>query len=96
VLSGCVLTGPSPRQVPHIEDFTQTLYGKQIFSTINLVRAYNQIPVHPEDVLKTAIMTPFGLYELLYMTFGLQNVAQTFQRFIDEVDCKAYHIATPT
>ena len=39
----------------------------------------------PDDVPKTAIVTPFGLFEFLRMPFGLRNIAQTFQHFIDQV-----------
>jgi cleavage and polyadenylation specificity factor subunit 1 len=36
------------------------------------------------DIQKTAITTPFGLFEFPYMSFGLRNAAQTFQRFMDD------------
>ena len=51
--------------LPHIQDFNGKLCGMSIFYVVDLVRGFHQIPMALEDVLKTAIITPFGLFEFL-------------------------------
>ena len=71
--------------IPHLQDFSSCLAGSIIFSKIDLVMGYHQIPVWEEDIPKMAIATPFGLYEFILMPFGLKNAAQTFQRMVNKV-----------
>ena len=66
--------------VPHIQDFSSQLAGATMFSNIDLVRGYHQIPVATDDISKTAVITLFGLVEFLRTPFGLKNAAQAFQR----------------
>jgi hypothetical protein len=71
--------------LPSIQDFTANLAGCTVFSKIDLVKGYHQVPMAESDILKTAICTPFGLFEYIFMPFGLKNAAQTFQRLMDKL-----------
>ena len=71
--------------VRQLADFTSELHGKSVFSKIDLLKGYHQIPVADEDVPKTAVITPFGLYIFPRCPFGLKNAGQDFQRLMDEI-----------
>jgi hypothetical protein len=58
---------------PNMADLSARLAGCTVFSKLDLKKGYFQVPVHPEDISKTAIITPFGLFEFVQMPFGLRN-----------------------
>ena len=82
-LNAC--TTPDRHPISHIQNFDANCQGCKVFTKIDCVKAYFIIPIAPEDVHKTAITTPFGLFEFLRMPFGLRNAAQTFQRFLNNL-----------
>jgi transposase InsO family protein len=78
-------TVPDRYPLPILKDFTKIMKGKTTFSKFDIQKAYHAIKIREQDIPKTAIITPFGLFEFTKMTFGLRNAGQTFQRFMDMV-----------
>ena len=55
------------------------------FISILPIYVKNTLALSTTDIPKTAITTPFDLWEFLRMPFGLWNAGQTFQQMIDHV-----------
>lgn len=79
------VTIPDRYPVPHIHDLLNNFLGKKYFTTLDMVRAYYNVPVEECDIPKTAVITPFGLFEFTRMQFGLCNASQSFQRFMHSI-----------
>lgn len=55
--------------ISRIKDVTASLHDTTVFSNVDLVRAYHQIPATTEDVEKTPVSTPFDLFKFLRRPF---------------------------
>lgn len=79
------ITTPDRYSIPFISDCDAEMEGCTILSKLDVVRSFHHVPIAEEDVHKTAIITPFGLFEFPRMCFGLRGASQTYQRFMNLV-----------
>ena len=79
------VTVPARYPLPHTADFTSRISGSTVFSRSDFQKGYYQITMVFEDVPKTAIFTPFRMFEFLCLPFGLWNAGNTFQRMMDQI-----------
>ena len=69
--------------VPKVDECIDSVAGAKIFSTLDLLSGYHQVPVHSNDIPKTAFCTKYGLFEFLVTPFGMKNSGATFQRTME-------------
>ncbi len=72
-------------QLPRIDDILDALRGAKYFCNIDLVSSCWQIKAGDKDREKTAFGSHQGLYEFLYMPFGLTGAPAMFSRLMDKV-----------
>jgi len=71
--------------MPRLDESIDKFYDSRFLSTLDMSNGYYQIKVDPKDKEKTAMATPFGLFQFIRMPFGLTNAPATFQRMVDKV-----------
>jgi hypothetical protein len=69
--------------LPDIKDCLDALSGMQFFTTLDAKSGFWQVPMHPDHVKKTAVISSHGLFEFLGMPMGLTNAPASFQRLMN-------------
>jgi hypothetical protein len=70
--------------LPLPDEVLQSCAGAKIWGKIDMTNSFFQTRMNEEDIEKTAVKTPWGLFEWVVMPMGLCNVPATHQRRVNE------------
>ena len=59
--------------LPQVDDILADCAKGKIWGTIDMTDSFFQKRMHPDDIHKTAVTTPFGNYEWCVMPMGFRN-----------------------
>ena len=77
-----------PYPLPRIDAMLDNLSGAKMFSSLDLIWGYHQVPLTEDAKLRTAFITPHmspSHWQYIYMPFGLRDAPATFQRLVDKM-----------
>ena len=71
--------------LPSLKNFSAKIRGAKVFSRVDLIKAFHQIPLDKESKKKSTVITPWGCWQFKRLPMGLRNSAQSFQRMMDHI-----------
>jgi hypothetical protein len=60
--------------LPHISKILMDCKNGKLFATIDMANSFFQTRMHSDDILLTAVNTPWGLYKWIIMPMRIKNV----------------------
>ena len=79
------VTVPTALTIPHMRDTLPFFRGSKWFAELDFVDGYLQLPITPESMPLTTIVTPWGMYYYRFLPFGVQQAPGEFWRTISQV-----------
>ena len=72
--------------LPLLRSFQNKIKGSKVFSVTNLHSAFHHLPLHPQDVNKTCVLSPAwgGAFVFKRLAFGLSN-GPARQKYVDGI-----------
>ena len=71
--------------LPRVDDLIDRVGNAKFITKIDLLKAYWQVPLTERSKLISAFVTPFGLYQWRFMSFGLRNAPATFSKLVEKL-----------
>ncbi|PIO57981.1 reverse transcriptase, partial [Teladorsagia circumcincta] len=90
------ITVPDYYPLPRIEDLLERAAGKRDYTSFDLASGYMQLLLSPESQAKCGWATHRGIYQFVYLPFGLRNAGAYFCRAMSRIltglddNCLAY------
>ena len=79
------LTATDPYPVPSLRDLISSIGENTVFSTLDMLQGYLQVPLDEQSKPLTGFSSSLGHFEFTRMPFGLKSSPITFCRLVDQV-----------
>ena len=72
--------------IPLLRSFQTNIKGSTVFSKLDIKSAFHHLPIHPDDVNKTCVLSPWGgAFVFKRLCFGLSNGPSSWQKYVDAI-----------